>query len=60
MFLLDENMPRRVLLALQTAGYDATRVHTERLTAQPDPAVVCLRLPLEEQQSTITRKDFGP
>jgi predicted nuclease of predicted toxin-antitoxin system len=39
MFLLDENMPRRVLLALRTAGYAATCVHNERLTAQPDTAV---------------------
>lgn len=38
-FLLDENMPKRVLLALQTTGYAATRVYNERLTAQPDTAV---------------------
>src|SRR5438067_13782338 len=39
MFLLDENMPRRILSALRRAGYNATRVYDERLRSQPDVAV---------------------
>ena len=38
-FLLDENMPRRVLSALRTGGYAATRVRDEGLGSQPDTAI---------------------
>ncbi|HLX57630.1 MAG TPA: DUF5615 family PIN-like protein [Ktedonobacteraceae bacterium] len=39
MFLLDENMPRKILSALRVAGYVATRVYDERLRSQPDVAI---------------------
>ncbi len=38
-FLLDENMPRKVLTALRTAGYPATRVHDVGLRSRPDAAI---------------------
>ena len=38
-FLLDENMPRKVISALRTAGYDATRVYDARLRSRPDAAI---------------------
>ena len=38
-FLLDENIPRKVLTALRVAGYTATRVHDEGLRSQPDTAI---------------------
>src|SRR5437660_8919318 len=39
MFLLDENMPRKVLSVLRTAGYAATRVYDAGLRSQPDTAI---------------------
>jgi len=39
MFLLDENMPRKVLSTLKSAGYSATRVRDARLSSQPDTAI---------------------
>src|SRR5438105_13983092 len=39
MFLLDENIPRKVLLALRRANYTAARVYDERLRSQPDVAI---------------------
>ena len=38
-FLLDENMPRRVLTTLRSAGYTITRVQDENLSGQPDSAI---------------------
>ncbi|MFL5655509.1 MAG: DUF5615 family PIN-like protein [Ktedonobacteraceae bacterium] len=38
-FLLDENMPRKVLTALRMAGCVATRVYDEGLRSQPDVAI---------------------
>jgi predicted nuclease of predicted toxin-antitoxin system len=39
MFLLDENMPRKVLAVLRTAGYAATRVYDAGLRSQPDAVI---------------------
>ena len=39
MFLLDENMPRKVLTFLRREGYSATRVYDVRLRSQPDTAI---------------------
>src|SRR2546421_933164 len=38
-FLLDENVPRKVLSALRMAGYAATRVYDAGLRSQPDGAI---------------------
>lgn len=38
-FLLDENMPRRVLTFLRREGFSATRVYDVGLRSQPDVAV---------------------
>jgi len=38
-FLLDENMPRKVLAALPMAGYTAVRVYDAGLRSQPDVAI---------------------
>jgi predicted nuclease of predicted toxin-antitoxin system len=39
MFLLDENMPRKVLTSLRREGYSATRVYDVSLRSQPDAAI---------------------
>ncbi len=41
-FLLDENMPKRTVRALQSLGYSAFRVIEVGLRAQPDPFVFAL------------------
>ncbi len=38
-FLLDENIPKRVLSTLRSAGYAVTRVRDEQLGSQPDSAI---------------------
>lgn len=38
-FLLDENMPRKVLSTLRRAGYVAARVYDEKLHSQSDVAI---------------------
>ena len=38
-FLLDENMPRKVLTSLLMEGYAATRVYDVRLRSQPDAVI---------------------
>jgi predicted nuclease of predicted toxin-antitoxin system len=38
-FLLDENMPRKVLNSLRREGYSATRVYDVSLRSQPDAAI---------------------
>ena len=38
-FLLDENMPKKVLLAMRRDGYTVTRVYDEKLASQPDSAI---------------------
>ena len=38
-FLLDENMPRKVLTSLRREGFDATRVYEVRLRSQPDATI---------------------
>lgn len=38
-FLLDENMPRKVLSTLRMAGYTATRVYDVGLRSQPDAVI---------------------
>jgi predicted nuclease of predicted toxin-antitoxin system len=38
-FLLDENMPRKILTSLHRAGFDATRVYDAGLRSQPDTAI---------------------
>src|SRR5437588_10514930 len=38
-FLLDENMPRKVLSTLQMAGYAAARVYDVGLRSRPDTAI---------------------
>lgn len=38
-FLLDENMPRKVIAVLRKAGYSATRVYDAGLRSQPDAAI---------------------
>jgi len=39
MFLLDENMSRKVLTSLRREGFNATRVYDAGLRSQPDTAV---------------------
>ena len=39
MFLLDENMPRKVLSSLKKEGYIATRVYDAKLRSRPDTAI---------------------
>ncbi len=38
-FLLDENMPRKILTSLQREGFNATRVYDAGLRSQPDTAI---------------------
>jgi predicted nuclease of predicted toxin-antitoxin system len=38
-FLLDENMPRKILTTLRREGFNATRVYNARLRSQPDTAI---------------------
>lgn len=38
-FLLDENMPRKILTSLQREGFNATRVYDAGLRPQPDTAI---------------------
>lgn len=38
-FLLDENMPRKILTFLRREGFNATRVYDAGLRAQPDTAI---------------------
>lgn len=38
-FLLDENVPRKVLTSLQREGYSATRAYDVALRSQPDTAI---------------------
>ncbi|HJT56628.1 MAG TPA: DUF5615 family PIN-like protein [Ktedonobacteraceae bacterium] len=38
-FLLDENMPRKLLTSLRMEGYTATRVFDAKLRSQPDSAI---------------------
>jgi predicted nuclease of predicted toxin-antitoxin system len=38
-FLLDENMPRRILVSLRREGFDVTRVYDAGLRSQPDSAI---------------------
>ena len=38
-FLLDENMPRKILTSLWREGFDATRVYDVGLRSQPDTAI---------------------
>ncbi len=38
-FLLDENIPKKVLSTLRVAGYSATRVLDEKLGSEPDVAI---------------------
>ena len=38
-FLLDENMPRKILTSLRREGYNATRVYDVGLRSQPDIAI---------------------
>jgi predicted nuclease of predicted toxin-antitoxin system len=38
-FLLDENMPRKILTSLQREGFNAKRVHEAGLRSQPDTAI---------------------
>ncbi len=53
-FLLDENVPRQVLFALQTAGYAAITVQDAGLRSQPDTAVFTY---LRRQQMTLITRD---
>jgi predicted nuclease of predicted toxin-antitoxin system len=39
MFLLDENMPRKILNSLPREGFNATRVYDAGLHSQPDTAI---------------------
>src|SRR5260370_41161385 len=39
MFLLDENMPRKVLSSLRREGFNAIRVYDAGLRSQPDVAI---------------------
>jgi predicted nuclease of predicted toxin-antitoxin system len=39
MFLLDENMPRKILTSLRREGFNATRVYDAGLRSQPDTAI---------------------
>src|SRR5436305_9264647 len=54
MFLLDENMPRKVLSVLRTAGYAATRVYDAGLRSQPDTAIFAYA---RTRQLTIVTSD---
>jgi predicted nuclease of predicted toxin-antitoxin system len=38
-FLLDENMPRKLLTSLRREGYSASRVYDVNLRSQPDAAI---------------------
>lgn len=38
-FLLDENMPRKILNSLKREGFDTTRVYDAGLRSRPDTAV---------------------
>jgi predicted nuclease of predicted toxin-antitoxin system len=38
-FLLDENMPRKILIRLQREGFNATRVYDAGLRSQSDTAI---------------------
>lgn len=38
-FLLDENMPRKILTSLRKEGFDATRVYNAGLRSRPDTAI---------------------
>ncbi|HXZ05187.1 MAG TPA: DUF5615 family PIN-like protein [Ktedonobacteraceae bacterium] len=38
-FLLDENMPRKILTSLRREGFDATRVYDVGLRSQSDTAI---------------------
>lgn len=38
-FLLDENMPRKILTSLRREGFNATRVYDVGLRSQPDIAI---------------------
>lgn len=38
-FLLDENMPRKILTSLRREGYNATRVYDVGLRSQPNSAI---------------------
>jgi predicted nuclease of predicted toxin-antitoxin system len=38
-FLLDENMPRKILTSLRREGFNATRVYDAELRSQPDTAI---------------------
>ncbi|HVB23139.1 MAG TPA: DUF5615 family PIN-like protein [Ktedonobacteraceae bacterium] len=38
-FLLDENMPRKVLTSLRKEGFNAVRVYDAGLRSQPDTAI---------------------
>jgi predicted nuclease of predicted toxin-antitoxin system len=38
-FLLDENMPRKILTSLRREGHNATRVYDVGLRSQPDSAI---------------------
>lgn len=38
-FLLDENMPRKILTSLRREGFNATRVYDTGLRSRPDTAI---------------------
>ena len=38
-FLLDENVPKKMLSVMRGAGYTVTRVYDEKLSSQPDGAI---------------------
>ena len=38
-FLLDENMPRKILTSLRREGFNATRVYDAGLRSRPDIAI---------------------
>ena len=38
-FLLDENMPRKILTSLRREGFNATRVYDAGLRSQPDTVI---------------------
>lgn len=38
-FLVDENMPRKILTSLRREGFNATRVYDVGLRSQPDTAI---------------------
>jgi predicted nuclease of predicted toxin-antitoxin system len=43
-FLLDENMPRKILTSLRREGFDATRVYDAGLRSQPDTVIFAYAL----------------